>query len=124
MAATKTATKPVESNGAFVLNDSELGNLIGQRGRKATDSIYLAEMKEAISNPAKFEKGTYVSGLVAGVKCTATRKGPYIEAQLRKAGKQLGLATADFQVLNRSENTSQEQPFGFVAYFVKAKDAA
>lgn len=112
-----------DNGGKFVLNDEELTGLSGVRGRKATDSAYLAEVKEALENPTRYVKGELVSGDIHAIRITDTRKAAWIQPQLRKASKQLGIDPKLFTVLDRSGTVSKNAPMGFVAYFVKAEDA-
>lgn len=108
-ASTSTATE-TQKGSTFILNDAELETLKSTRGRKATDSVYLAEVKAAIE-----------SGDVCGIRLTAAVKAPYVQAQLRKAAKALGIEKA-ITVYNREESKSDANPHGFVAYkIVKAE---
>lgn len=108
--------------GSFIANANELATLATTRGRKATDSKYLAEVKHALDNPTVFEGDKVVKGEVHGIKCTEFRKAAWIGPELRKAAKQLGIPDR-ITVRDRSANTSAEHPHGFVLYWVKPEDA-
>lgn len=95
----------------FELNDSELETLKSTRGRKPEPSVYLAEVTNAKENP----------GTAFGVSLSETVKAPWVMAQLRKAAAQLEIDSKVFTVYNREENKSNDHPFGFVAYRVKAE---
>lgn len=108
MAVKKTGTTGTSvadnGGGSFVLGDAELTLLVSARGRKATDSVYLDDIKTAIAN------GDAMNGV--GVRITEARKGPWIAAQLRKGFKQLEVDPKDYSVFDRTEH-------GFIAYKVK-----
>lgn len=86
----------------FELNDDELDSLKSTRGRKATPSVYLAEVREAV------ERGDETP---VGIRLSATVKSPWVQAQIRKAAKELGVEKR-VVVYNREEK-------GFVAFKVK-----
>jgi hypothetical protein len=92
---------------AFILNDAELETLKSSRGRKEEESVYKSDVADALK-----------TGDICGVSLTASLKGPWVMAQLRKAAKQIGLSTKDITVYDRSENKSDDHPHGFVAYKV------
>lgn len=108
------------AKGTFLLNPAELASLTSARGRKATDSEYLEQVKAAQAFPTTFNKdGGIVTGDVHGIAVTATKKASWIGPQLRKAAKQLGIDPKYFTVLDRSTSVSESHPMGFVAYWVK-----
>lgn len=102
MAANKALEN--KSGSAFLLDDDELASLVGTRGRKATPSVYAAEVKEALAHPGdKF-----------GIRTTATSKAAWIGSQIRKAFKEAEVEVADYTVWNREEK-------GFVAFAYEPK---
>lgn len=102
VAKADTATVNANKGSLFELNDSELESLKSTRGRKATPSVYLAEVSQAMesgeANPV-------------GIRLSATVKAPWVQAQLRKAAKELGIEKR-ITIYNREEK-------GFVAFVVK-----
>jgi hypothetical protein len=109
----ETASETNASVGkAFRLNDAELETLKSSRGRKEEASVYKGEVTDALK-----------TGDVCGISLTASLKGPWVMAQLRKAAKQLGLSTKEITVYDRSENKSDDHPHGFVAYKVVRVEA-
>jgi len=96
------ATVDANKGSLFELNDDELASLKSTRGRKATPSVYLAEVTAALES--KSENPT-------GVRLSATVKAPWVQAQLRKAAKELGIEKR-ITIYNREEK-------GFVAFVIK-----
>lgn len=111
--------KALDDGGKFTLDTSDLENLTGTRGRKPVDSVYLAEVENAMKNPTIFKKGELLQGDIHAIKVTETRKAAWIGPQLRKAAKQLGVDTKAFTVLDRTGSARPNAPLGFVAYWVK-----
>jgi hypothetical protein len=114
--ATASGTNPTK--GAFILNDNELAALASARGRKATDSEYLAQMRDAVDNPTVFVDGQVTQGEIHGIDLTESLKAAWVGPQLRKAAKQLGCGDR-ITVLDRSGSVSDDHPFGFMAYWIK-----
>lgn len=107
MASTKVAKADTETVAAnkgklFDLNDEELESLKSTRGRKATPSVYLAEVESAVQAN---------DGRPVGIRLSATVRSPWVQAQLRKASKALGLEKR-MTIYNREEK-------GFVAFVIK-----
>jgi hypothetical protein len=110
---TDKASNKGTSTTAFLLEDDELAELEGKRGRKATDSEYLAEVDEALAH----------RGDVYGIKCAkpgdtnpATPKAAWVAAQIRKGFKQREIDIKFYTVYNREEK-------GFVAFVAKPEEA-
>ncbi len=103
-AVSKAAKADVDTNKGtlFELNDDELSSLKSTRGRKATPSVYLPEVTAALESK---------SDNPVGVRLSATVKAPWVQAQLRKAAKELGIEKR-ITIYNREEK-------GFVAFVVK-----
>lgn len=68
------------SKNAFVIPEEEAKDIVS-RGRKAKDSIYLHDVKEAAKTPGK----------MFGIRPEKDQKVTTILSQLRAAGKQLGV---------------------------------
>lgn len=91
--------QPVKA-ATFKLSDDDLASLKSTRGRKATPSIYLAEVKAAMQ----------ALGEPQGIKLTGNMKASKVSAELRKAAKELKIEK-QITVFNREER-------GFVAFIV------
>jgi hypothetical protein len=94
-APTTVSTAPV----AFELDDSQLSAIRPNAGRKATPSIYLAEVTSAIGTDKAF-----------GIAVPADVKASYIVSELHKAAATLGVK---IKVWNRAAITETNPFVGF-----------